>query len=109
MFRKEKKAEEPKEEVDVWEILKAAKPCDYEKIAFQYGITDLRGMLKRLKKMRAEAKKSDGEEQRKRQEKGRLSACSEAAGGNEACSWDVMRRVCWPLIGELFQQSAAVM
>uniref|UniRef100_A0A7N8YIX8 Myosin-binding protein C, fast-type n=1 Tax=Mastacembelus armatus TaxID=205130 RepID=A0A7N8YIX8_9TELE len=47
------------EEVDVWEILKAAKPCDYEKIAFQYGITDLRGMLKRLKKMKVEPKKSD--------------------------------------------------
>uniref|UniRef100_A0A668RK36 Myosin binding protein C, fast type a n=1 Tax=Oreochromis aureus TaxID=47969 RepID=A0A668RK36_OREAU len=46
-------------EVDVWEILKNAKPCDYEKIAFQYGITDLRGMLKRLKKMKAESKKSD--------------------------------------------------
>ncbi|XP_041826365.1 myosin binding protein Ca isoform X2 [Melanotaenia boesemani] len=57
--RKEKKAEGPKEEVDVWEILKAAKPCDYEKIAFQYGITDLRGMLKRLKKMKAEEKKSE--------------------------------------------------
>ncbi|XP_028267436.1 myosin binding protein Ca isoform X4 [Parambassis ranga] len=59
--KREKKPrdEEPKEEVDVWEILKAAKPCDYEKIAFQYGITDLRGMLKRLKKMRAEPKKSD--------------------------------------------------
>ncbi|XP_017274989.1 myosin binding protein Ca isoform X2 [Kryptolebias marmoratus] len=57
--RKEKKQEGPKEEVDVWEILKAAKPCDYEKIAFQYGITDLRGMLKRLKKMKAEQKKSD--------------------------------------------------
>ncbi|XP_034046072.1 myosin binding protein Ca isoform X2 [Thalassophryne amazonica] len=57
--KREKKQEEPKEEVDVWEILKAAKPCDYEKIAFQYGITDLRGMLKRLKKMRAEPKKSD--------------------------------------------------
>lgn len=49
--------------MDVWEILKAAKPCDYEKIAFQYGITDLRGMLKRLKKMKkVEPKKSDGEE-----------------------------------------------
>uniref|UniRef100_A0A3Q2U2T4 Myosin-binding protein C, fast-type n=1 Tax=Fundulus heteroclitus TaxID=8078 RepID=A0A3Q2U2T4_FUNHE len=57
--RKEKKLGEPKEEVDVWEILKAAKPCDYEKIAFQYGITDLRGMLKMLKKMKAESKKSD--------------------------------------------------
>uniref|UniRef100_A0A665SZZ5 Myosin binding protein C, fast type a n=1 Tax=Echeneis naucrates TaxID=173247 RepID=A0A665SZZ5_ECHNA len=58
--KREKKQEEPKEEVDVWEILKAAKPCDYEKIAFQYGITDLRGMLKRLKKMKkVEPKKSD--------------------------------------------------
>ncbi|CAB1457459.1 unnamed protein product, partial [Pleuronectes platessa] len=38
-----------------------AKPCDYEKIAFQYGITDLRGMLSRLKKMKkaVEPKKSD--------------------------------------------------
>lgn len=47
----------------MWEILKAAKPCDYEKIAFQYGITDLRGMLKRLKMMKkaVEPKKSDGE------------------------------------------------
>ncbi|XP_041941733.1 myosin binding protein Ca isoform X5 [Alosa sapidissima] len=51
---------EEKEEVDVWAILTAAKPCDYEKIAFEYGITDLRGMLKRLKKMkRVEPKKSD--------------------------------------------------
>ncbi|XP_035035721.1 myosin binding protein Ca isoform X3 [Hippoglossus stenolepis] len=58
--KREKKLEGPKEEVDVWEILKDAKPCDYEKIAFQYGITDLRGMLSRLKKMkRVEPKKSD--------------------------------------------------
>lgn len=49
--------------MDVWEILKAAKPCDYEKIAFEYGITDLRGMLTRLKKMKkVEPKVSDGEE-----------------------------------------------
>ncbi|XP_029438050.1 myosin-binding protein C, cardiac-type-like isoform X2 [Rhinatrema bivittatum] len=45
-------------EVDVWEILSKAPPTEYEKIAFQYGITDLRGMLKRLKKMRKEEKKS---------------------------------------------------
>ncbi|XP_036408729.1 myosin binding protein Ca isoform X1 [Megalops cyprinoides] len=58
--KREVKKEEPTEEVDVWEILKAAKPCDYEKIAFQYGITDLRGMLKRLKKMKkVEPKKCD--------------------------------------------------
>uniref|UniRef100_A0A8C1MAW2 Myosin binding protein C, fast type a n=1 Tax=Cyprinus carpio TaxID=7962 RepID=A0A8C1MAW2_CYPCA len=59
--RERKQKEEPEIDVDVWEILKNAKPCDYEKIAFQYGITDLRGMLKRLKKMRkVEPKKSDG-------------------------------------------------
>uniref|UniRef100_A0A8C1QYI4 Myosin binding protein C, fast type a n=1 Tax=Cyprinus carpio TaxID=7962 RepID=A0A8C1QYI4_CYPCA len=58
--RERKQKEEPEIDVDVWEILKNAKPCDYEKIAFQYGITDLRGMLKRLKKMRkVEPKKSD--------------------------------------------------
>lgn len=38
-------------EIDVWELLKSAHPSQYEKIAFDYGITDLRGMLKRLKKM----------------------------------------------------------
>uniref|UniRef100_A0A671Y4K6 Myosin binding protein Cb n=1 Tax=Sparus aurata TaxID=8175 RepID=A0A671Y4K6_SPAAU len=38
--------------IDVWELLKSAHPSDYEKIAFEYGITDLRGMLKRLKKMK---------------------------------------------------------
>ncbi|ROL28044.1 Myosin-binding protein C, fast-type, partial [Anabarilius grahami] len=55
-----KQKEEPELSVDVWDILKNAKPCDYEKIAFEYGITDLRGMLKRLKKMRkVEPKKSD--------------------------------------------------
>lgn len=61
-FREKKARDEPKEDVDVWEILKDAKPCDYEKIAFDYGITDLRGLLKRLKKMKkVEPKKSDGE------------------------------------------------
>uniref|UniRef100_A0A671S6G4 Myosin-binding protein C, fast-type n=1 Tax=Sinocyclocheilus anshuiensis TaxID=1608454 RepID=A0A671S6G4_9TELE len=55
-----KQKEEPEIDVDVWEILKNAKPCDYEKIAFEYGITDLRGLLKRLKKMKkVEPKKSD--------------------------------------------------
>ncbi|KAK9534814.1 hypothetical protein VZT92_007235 [Zoarces viviparus] len=56
--RKKKVVEEV--DVDVWDILKAAKPCDYEKIAFEYGITDLRGMLKMLKKMKkVEPKTSD--------------------------------------------------
>lgn len=67
---REKKQHEVKEDVDVWEILKEAKPCDYERIAFEYGITDLRGMLTRLKKMKkVEPKKSDGEERGKRQER----------------------------------------
>ena len=46
--------------IDVWELLKSAHPSEYEKIAFEYGITDLRGMLKRLKKMKAEPKPSEG-------------------------------------------------
>lgn len=44
----------------MWELLKSAHPSEYEKIAFKYGITDLRGMLKRLKKMKAEPKHSEG-------------------------------------------------
>uniref|UniRef100_A0A665WYC7 Myosin-binding protein C, cardiac-type n=1 Tax=Echeneis naucrates TaxID=173247 RepID=A0A665WYC7_ECHNA len=52
-----RKSTEP--DVDVWEILSHAPASEYEKIAFQYGITDLRGMLKRLKKMKKEEKKSE--------------------------------------------------
>ncbi|XP_075311780.1 myosin-binding protein C, cardiac-type [Odontesthes bonariensis] len=46
-------------DVDVWDILCRAPASEYEKIAFQYGITDLRGMLKRLKKMKKDEKKSE--------------------------------------------------
>ncbi|KAM9817683.1 myosin-binding protein C, cardiac-type [Neosynchiropus ocellatus] len=46
-------------DTDVWNILQKAPASEYEKIAFQYGITDLRGMLKRLKKMKKEEKKSE--------------------------------------------------
>lgn len=47
---------------EIWELLKGAKKkSEYERIAFQYGITDLRGMLKRLKKAKVEAKKSEGQ------------------------------------------------
>nr|XP_056703410.1 myosin-binding protein C, slow-type isoform X4 [Euleptes europaea] len=56
--RREVKQEPDEPDIDVWEILKNASPNDYEKIAFQYGITDLRGMLKRLKRTRREEKKS---------------------------------------------------
>uniref|UniRef100_A0A8C9MDK0 Myosin-binding protein H n=1 Tax=Panthera tigris altaica TaxID=74533 RepID=A0A8C9MDK0_PANTA len=45
-------------EEDVWEILRQASPSEYERIAFQHGITDLRGMLKRLKGMKRDEKKS---------------------------------------------------
>lgn len=45
---------------DVWDVLSQAPPSEYEKIAFQHGLTDLRGMLKRLKKMKKEEKKSEG-------------------------------------------------
>ncbi|XP_028446357.1 myosin-binding protein C, cardiac-type isoform X2 [Perca flavescens] len=45
-------------DLDVWDILSHAPSSEYEKIAFQHGITDLRGMLKRLKKMKKEEKKS---------------------------------------------------
>uniref|UniRef100_UPI00358FE6CA myosin-binding protein C, cardiac-type-like isoform X2 n=1 Tax=Myxine glutinosa TaxID=7769 RepID=UPI00358FE6CA len=55
--REKKVVEEPNEPSDdVWEILKNAKPSEFERIAFEHGITDLRGLLKRLKKMRAPVK-----------------------------------------------------
>ncbi|XP_033060702.1 myosin-binding protein C, cardiac-type isoform X6 [Trachypithecus francoisi] len=54
---RDSKLEAPAEE-DVWEILRQAPPSEYERIAFQYGVTDLRGMLKRLKGMRRDEKKS---------------------------------------------------
>ncbi|KAM4714969.1 myosin binding protein Cb isoform 2-T2 [Anableps anableps] len=57
--KKKKKPEKEEPEIDVWELLKNAHPSEYEKIAFQYGITDLRGMLKRLKKMKEVQKPSE--------------------------------------------------
>ncbi|XP_062989437.1 myosin-binding protein C, slow-type isoform X3 [Elgaria multicarinata webbii] len=56
--RREVNQEPDEPDIDVWELLKNANPNDYEKIAFQYGITDLRGMLKRLKRTRREEKKT---------------------------------------------------
>uniref|UniRef100_A0A665V1G4 Myosin-binding protein C, fast-type n=1 Tax=Echeneis naucrates TaxID=173247 RepID=A0A665V1G4_ECHNA len=50
--KRNKKPEKVEPDIDVWELLKNADPSQYEKIAFEYGITDLRGMLKRLKKMK---------------------------------------------------------
>lgn len=58
---RKKKPEKEEPQIDVWELLKNAHPSEYEKIAFEYGITDLRGMLKRLKKMKkVEPKHSEG-------------------------------------------------
>uniref|UniRef100_A0A3Q2XQ63 Myosin-binding protein C, cardiac-type n=1 Tax=Hippocampus comes TaxID=109280 RepID=A0A3Q2XQ63_HIPCM len=56
LLKKRSMSAEP--DVDVWDILSHAPASEYEKIAFQHGITDLRGMLKRLKKMKKEEKKS---------------------------------------------------
>ncbi|XP_010774855.1 myosin-binding protein C, slow-type isoform X3 [Notothenia coriiceps] len=55
---REPKADEGPD-VDVWEILKNARPDQYEKIAFMYGITDLRGLLKRMKKITRVEKKTE--------------------------------------------------
>ncbi|KAM9846066.1 myosin-binding protein C, slow-type [Aulostomus maculatus] len=56
---REPKQQDDTPEVDVWEILKKARPDEYEKIAFMYGITDLRGLLRRMKKIPKEEKKSE--------------------------------------------------
>ncbi|KAH0514336.1 Myosin-binding protein C, cardiac-type [Microtus ochrogaster] len=55
--KRDSKLETPAEE-DVWEILRQAPPSEYERIAFQHGVTDLRGMLRRLKGMKHDEKKS---------------------------------------------------
>ncbi|XP_061124438.1 myosin-binding protein C, slow-type isoform X3 [Syngnathus typhle] len=56
---REHKQQDGAPEVDVWEILKNARPDQYEKIAFTYGITDLRGLLRRMKKIPKVEKKSE--------------------------------------------------
>lgn len=43
---------EPDEKV--WEILLSADKKDYERICYEYGITDFRGMLKKLSEMKKE-------------------------------------------------------
>lgn len=82
------KQQEETPEVDVWELLKNAKPSEYEKIAFQYGITDLRGMLKRLKRMRRVEKKSAGEPSQ-----------GSVAAGSASCARG--RRDCEPVLSSL--------
>ncbi|XP_076970728.1 myosin-binding protein C, cardiac-type [Tamandua tetradactyla] len=54
---REAKLEAPAEE-DVWEILRQAAPSEYERLALQYGVTDLRGLLRRLKGIKRDERKS---------------------------------------------------
>lgn len=55
--KEEKKDGEPDE--SFWELLLSADKKDYERICLEYGVTDFRGMLKKLK----EKKKEREEEQ----------------------------------------------
>ena len=57
----------------MWEILRQAPPSEYERIAFQHGVTDLRGMLKRLKGIKRDEKKSTGEPPAQSQARRRLA------------------------------------
>lgn len=70
MGHRDSKLEAPAEE-DVWEILRQAPASEYERIAFQHGVTDLRGMLKRLKGMKRDERKSTGQPSRCVQSQGR--------------------------------------
>lgn len=65
-------------EEDVWEILRHAPPSEYERIAFQHGITDLRGMLKRLKGIKRDEKKSTGEPPQPSREAREVCGCADA-------------------------------
>lgn len=86
----------------MWEILRQASPSEYERIAFQHGVTDLRGMLKRLKGMKRDEKKSTGEPAPRGAEE-RLSGTHGAGwgGGEPSLARDRSgenrggRRECW--------------
>lgn len=82
---RKKKPQKEESEIDVWELLKKAHPSEYEKIAFEYGITDLRGMLKRLKKMRVEPKQSEG---KLGQAKGKDRKCEGCKLGGEVFAFE---------------------
>lgn len=51
--------EENKMETDekFWEVLMSAEKKDYESICVQYGVTDFRGMLKKLNEKKIEREK----------------------------------------------------
>lgn len=50
-------------EEKVWEILLSADKKDYERICAEYGITDFRGMLKKLNEMKKEREEEIAEVQ----------------------------------------------
>lgn len=52
MEAKEEKKTEPDEKF--WELLMSADKKDYESICAQYGVTDFRGMLKKLNEKKIE-------------------------------------------------------
>lgn len=56
MLSKKKEVEKKEGEIDedVWDILLSADKKDYERICIEHGITDFRGMLKRLQEMKRE-------------------------------------------------------
>ena len=58
-LRKKAAKAKPKQGDDVWDELKTAAPKDYEEIAFRHGITDLRGMLKRLAQVKKKKKNDE--------------------------------------------------
>ena len=47
-LRKVKRREAPKEDEDIWVLLRKADTREYDGLCFQYGIPDLRSMLRRL-------------------------------------------------------------
>ena len=65
IYRKKMAKTTPKGGEDVWEELKTAAPKDYEDIAFRHGITDLRGMLKRLAQIKKKKKADEKNEKDK--------------------------------------------
>ena len=58
-YSKKKESEGGGVSGEVWNVLKKANPREYEKISFNYGISDLRGMLKRLAATKKNNKKGN--------------------------------------------------
>lgn len=52
--KKETEKKEGDIDEDIWDLLLSADKKDYERICFEHGITDFRGMLKKLQEMKRE-------------------------------------------------------